>query len=173
VASKHLFVLRMFRSGIDNPLPQFTAKCIRTNYKLSLTRQNLKGSTFSQQNHENLGGKFSELVLFMEQGYRSRYSDWLRGWTTKGSELRDPAKVYVTPSLMRGWFCRLQLLFVVASAVILGSESRETHDHILLLSFETVPNLEGQVPVHTSPRNGVAQLYPQALGSIFVAYCDS
>jgi hypothetical protein len=31
------------------------------------------------------------------------------------------------------------------------------------------PNLEGQVPVFISSRNRVAQLYPQALGSLFVA----
>jgi hypothetical protein len=37
---------------------------------------------------------------------------------------------YVTSSLMRSWICRLQLLLVLASAVILRSESRGTHDHI-------------------------------------------
>jgi hypothetical protein len=35
-------------------------------------------------------------------------------------------------SLTRERVCRLQLLLVLASAVILGSESRRTHDHILL-----------------------------------------
>jgi hypothetical protein len=35
------------------------------------------------------------------------------------------------------------------------------------------PNLEGQVPVFISPRNRVAQLYPQALGSLFLASYDS
>jgi hypothetical protein len=35
------------------------------------------------------------------------------------------------------------------------------------------PNLEGQVPVFISPRNRVAQLYHQALGSLFVASFDS
>jgi hypothetical protein len=39
---------------------------------------------------------------------------------------------YVISSLMRGWVCRLQLLLALASAVILGFESRGTHDHILL-----------------------------------------
>jgi hypothetical protein len=34
-------------------------------------------------------------------------------------------------------------------------------------------NLEGQVPVFISPRNRVAQLYPRALGSNFVASYDS
>jgi hypothetical protein len=35
------------------------------------------------------------------------------------------------------------------------------------------PNLEGQVPVFISPRNKVAQLYPRALGSLYVASYDS
>jgi hypothetical protein len=35
-------------------------------------------------------------------------------------------------SLTRGRVCRLQLLLALASAVILGSESRGTQDHILL-----------------------------------------
>jgi hypothetical protein len=33
-------------------------------------------------------------------------------------------------------------------------------------------NLEGQIPVLISPRNKVAQLYPQVLGSLFVASYD-
>jgi hypothetical protein len=36
------------------------------------------------------------------------------------------------------------------------------------LRFDS-PNLEGQVPVFISPGNRVARLYPQALGSLFVA----
>jgi hypothetical protein len=52
-------------------------------------------------------------------------------------------------------------------------ESRGTHDHILLSRIRNCPNLEGQVPVFISPRNRVAQLYPQALGSLFVASYDS
>jgi hypothetical protein len=40
---------------------------------------------------------------------------------------------YRKPSLTRGWICNSQLLLVaLASAVFLGSKSRETHDHILL-----------------------------------------
>jgi hypothetical protein len=38
------------------------------------------------------------------------------------------------------------------------------------LRLEAFPNLEGQVPVFISPRNRVTQLYPQALGSLFVAF---
>jgi hypothetical protein len=67
----------------------------------------------------------------------------------------------------------LQLLLALASAVILRSESRETHDHILLSQIRGSPNLEGQVPVFISLRNRVVQLYPQALGSLFAASCDS
>jgi hypothetical protein len=59
------------------------------------------------------------------------------------------------------------------SAVILGSGSRGTHDHILLSQIRDSPNLEGQVPVFISPRNRVAQLYPHTLGPLFVAYYDS
>jgi hypothetical protein len=33
---------------------------------------------------------------------------------------------------MRGWICHLQLLLALASAVILGFQSRRTHDNILL-----------------------------------------
>jgi hypothetical protein len=65
--------------------------------------------------------------------------------------------------------CRLQLLPVLASEVILGSESGRAHDHILLSQVRDSPNLEDQVPLFISPRNREAQLYPQALGSLFVA----
>jgi hypothetical protein len=74
--------------------------------------------------------------------------------------------------MMRGWVCRLQLLMTLASGVIFGSESHGTHD-ILLSQIRVSPNLEGQVPVFISPRNRVAQSYPQALGSHFVASYDS
>jgi hypothetical protein len=79
------------------------------------------------------------------------------------------------PSLMMGRVCRLQLLLGLASAVTLGSESRGTHDRILLSQIRDSPNLEGQVPVPVFifPRNKVAHLYPQALGSLFVASYDS
>jgi hypothetical protein len=76
---------------------------------------------------------------------------------------------YVTSSLTRGRVYHLQLLLTLANAVILRSESRGTHGHILLSQIRDSPNLEGHVPVFTSPRNRVAQLHPQALGSLFVA----
>jgi hypothetical protein len=76
---------------------------------------------------------------------------------------------YVKSYLTRGWVCRLQLLLVLASAVILRSESRGTHDHLLLPQIQDSDNLDGQVPVFISSRNTMARLYPQALGSLFVA----
>jgi hypothetical protein len=41
--------------------------------------------------------------------------------------------------LSRGRVCRLQLLLALASAVILGSESRLTRDHILLSQIRDFP----------------------------------
>jgi hypothetical protein len=61
---------------------------------------------------------------------------------------------HITSSLMRGWVYHLQLLLVLASSVILRSESRWTHDHILLPQIRDSPNLEGQVPVFISPGTG-------------------
>jgi hypothetical protein len=62
--------------------------------------------------------------------------------------------LYVTAFLMRWWVCHLQLLLALASAVILASESRRTHDHILLSQIQDSPNLEGQVPIYMSPGTG-------------------
>jgi hypothetical protein len=67
----------------------------------------------------------------------------------------------------------LQLLLTLVSAVILRSESDGTHVHILLFLIRDSPNLEGQVPIFISPRNRLSQLYPQTLGSLFVASYDS
>jgi hypothetical protein len=46
---------------------------------------------------------------------------------------------YVTSSLTRGWICRLKLLLALASIIILSSESRGTHDHILLSQIRDSP----------------------------------
>jgi hypothetical protein len=58
---------------------------------------------------------------------------------------------YVILSLTKGQVCRLQLLLVLARAVILRSESHGTHDHILLSQIRDSPNLEGQVPPYLYP----------------------
>jgi hypothetical protein len=73
-------------------------------------------------------------------------------------------------SLTRERVYHLQLLLVLGSAVMLGSKSHGTHDHILLSQIRDSPYLEGQVPILISSRNRVAQLYPQALSSRFVTY---
>jgi hypothetical protein len=81
--------------------------------------------------------------------------------------------VDVGRSLTRSRVCRLQLQLVLASAVILVSESCGTYDRILLSQIRDSSNLEGQVPIFIFPRNRVAQLYAQTLGSLFVASYDS
>jgi hypothetical protein len=81
--------------------------------------------------------------------------------------------LYVTTTLTRGWVCRLQLLLVLASAVVLGSESCGTHDDILLSQIRDSDNLEGEVSVFVSPRNRLTRLYTQALGSLYVTSYNS
>jgi hypothetical protein len=65
---------------------------------------------------------------------------------------------YVSFPLTGGRVCRLQLLLVFASAVILGSKSSGTHDLILLSQIRDSVNLEGQAPLCIFPGNRVAQL---------------
>jgi hypothetical protein len=84
-----------------------------------------------------------------------------------------PRIPYVTSFLTRGWVRSLILLLAFSSAVILRAESRGAYYHILLCQIRDYPKLVGQVPVFISPRNGVALLYSQALGSLFVASYDS
>jgi hypothetical protein len=64
-------------------------------------------------------------------------------------------------------------VLVLATAVILRTESRGTHNYIFLSQIRECPNLEGQVPVFISPRIRVAQLYFQSLGSLFAFSYDS
>jgi hypothetical protein len=80
---------------------------------------------------------------------------------------------YVISSLTIRWVCRLQLLLDLASSVILRSDSRGTHHHVLLSQIRDSPKLEGQISVFISPRNRVGRLYPQALGSLCVASYES
>jgi hypothetical protein len=61
---------------------------------------------------------------------------------------------YVISSLTRGWVCCLQLLLALTSAVILRSESRRTHDHILLSYIRVSPNLEASSPYLYPPGTG-------------------
>jgi hypothetical protein len=77
------------------------------------------------------------------------------------------------PSLTGRRVCCSQLLLVLSSAFIPGSESRGTHDHILLSHIRDSPNLQGQVPLLISPRDRVTQLYLKALGSLVWGYNSS
>jgi hypothetical protein len=79
---------------------------------------------------------------------------------------------YVASTVARGWVCRLQLLLVLASAVILISESHLTHDHILLSQIRDSPNLEGHFLLFISTRDRVSRLQSQALCSHFITSCD-
>jgi hypothetical protein len=64
-------------------------------------------------------------------------------------EIKHPSRAYVKififgfvdvgRSLTRGWVCHLQLLLALASAVILGSESRGTRDDTLLSQIRDLP----------------------------------
>jgi hypothetical protein len=60
---------------------------------------------------------------------------------------------------------RTGLQFAVQS---LNGPSRAEPVTIFYCLIWDSPNLEGQVPVFISPRNRVAQLYPRALGSLYV-----
>jgi hypothetical protein len=65
------------------------------------------------------------------------------------------------PSHRRGRVCRLRLLLALVSAVILGSQSRGTHDHILLSHIPDSPNLEGEVPYIYLPGTGWPSYNPR------------
>jgi hypothetical protein len=71
------------------------------------------------------------------------------------------------PPLTREWVCNLlvQLLLGLAEQSLLGQSSAELATIFYCLIWDS-PNLEGQVPVFISPRNGAAQLYPWSVGSL-------
>jgi hypothetical protein len=68
------------------------------------------------------------------------------------------------PKVSRSIYLCVKLLLAFASAVILGSESHGSRDHIIVSQILDSTNLEGQVRVFISSRNMVAQLHPQVLG---------
>jgi hypothetical protein len=80
---------------------------------------------------------------------------------------------YITSPLTRGWVCRLQLMLVLASAVILRSESRGTHNHILLSHMRDSPNLEAQIHVIISPTHRVPFSSPPTTPRATVEVFDS
>jgi hypothetical protein len=80
---------------------------------------------------------------------------------------------YVTSFLTRGWVCRLQLLLALASAVILGSESRGTQAHILLsLIRDPPPTWRARSPYLYPQEQGGPVILP-GTGFLFLAFYDS
>jgi hypothetical protein len=67
----------------------------------------------------------------------------------------------MTSSLRRWWICRLQLLLVLASAVILRSESRGTHDHIYCLRFKDPPTWRAMSSYLYPPGTGRSSYTPR------------
>jgi hypothetical protein len=63
-------------------------------------------------------------------------------------------------SLTRERVYRLQLLLVLARAVIFGSESRRTPDHILLPLIRDYPNLEDQVRIYIPQEQNSPVIHP-------------
>jgi hypothetical protein len=79
---------------------------------------------------------------------------------------------FVAPSLTRGRVCNLlyNCFWALPEQSLLSQSSSELTAIFYCLIWDS-PNLEGQVPVFIY--NRVAQLYPRALGSLFVASYDS
>jgi hypothetical protein len=95
----------------------------------------------------------------------------ISSWRQAPLDSRHSNFIFQLNSCMRrGWVCRLELLLVLTSAVILRSES--PNDHILLSRIRDSPKLKGQAHLFISCRNRVAQLYPQVLASLSVASYD-
>jgi hypothetical protein len=80
----------------------------------------------------------------------------------------DPCRhcPYVTFSLTRGWASRLQFL------LFLGSSFSGTHEHILLPKIRDSPQPRSSRPRNYIPQQQSGPVYPQALGSLFVASYD-
>jgi hypothetical protein len=88
---------------------------------------------------------------FTTGGLPSISSSWHQVPWDSLPEISEPLRSLPLCNILSdgGWVCRLQLLLALASAAILGSDSRGTHDHILLYQFGGSPNMEDQVPPGT------------------------
>jgi hypothetical protein len=75
-----------------------------------------------------------------------------------------------TPSLARGWICNVLVhcFWALPEQSLLGRSPTELTPIFHSLICDS-PNLKGQISVFTSPRKRVAELYPRALGSLYVA----
>jgi hypothetical protein len=68
---------------------------------------------------------------------------------------------------------RMVLSFTIATGLRQCSPRPAVLDHIVLSQLRDSPNLEGQVSIFVSLRKRMGQLYPESLGSLFVASYDS
>jgi hypothetical protein len=68
---------------------------------------------------------------------------------------------YLTSSLTRGWVWRLQLLLILASTVILRSESRGTNEHILQAQIRAPPYWRARSPYLYPPGTGWPSYTPR------------
>jgi hypothetical protein len=89
-----------------------------------------------------------------------------------------PPSPYVTSTLTRGWVCRLHLLLALASAVILESESRGSHEHILLSQLRDSPRSTYLYPPRTgcpsfNPRHWVPFSSPPTTRRAIVEYSNT
>jgi hypothetical protein len=95
---------------------------------------------------------------------------WCEARPNLGPEIRF-LLLSVAGLLMWGAFSDERAALPFGSAV---SPLQRSHSRVRVPpQIRDFPNLEGHVPVFISPMNRVAQLYPQALGSLFVASYDS
>jgi hypothetical protein len=144
----------------------FNTGTIRVSLQLSHIHSPLYSRTFnwlsSESESESESESDSESLSELLYDWRVTANEFV--WATRPSRFttsiffwpnRCRHSHYVTSSLMRGWICCLQLLLVLASIAILCSESRGSHDHMLLSKIRELPNLDGQVPVFISPKHWV------------------
>jgi hypothetical protein len=147
-------------SGFPNcPWPQLTASHFS---KLQLSTDPINSSGQSQ-NYVTTDGQSASLSWCQAPTWGQRpdfyYSQTVAGLLMWGALSEE----------------RMGLSFTIAAGPRHRSQVRVQRDSslILLSQIRDSPNLESQVPVFIFPRNMVAQLYTQALGSLFVASYDS
>jgi hypothetical protein len=127
-------------------------------FSFQLFHQSLGLSPIHSQDRRSVGQSVLVSCLYLEPKIRFLLLSYICGYI-------DVKR----PLWLGGQVCRLQLLLAFTSAVILGSESRGTCDRLLRLRFETPPTWGARSPyLYIYPRNRVVQLYPPALGCIFV-----
>jgi hypothetical protein len=113
-------------------------------YAQSINLGSQKTPFLSNKHFPNAGNRFRVRVTLRVAVYRQSVHLGAEPLETHGQNVFPQLKScshspYITTFLTRGWVCYLQLLLVLASAFILWSESRGTHDHILLSQIRYFP----------------------------------